>query len=302
MQLDEDLKQYEAVLLNGCAVLGAAHLGFLLTLENENKLRFLKVLSGTSIGSIVGLFFLAKIPLSNVASIFRNESLAGLMQPLDSMADMVDNLGFARSDGVLNLIRDVLAKHGVDWKTLTFKHLKSIGRNVDFLVVTSRYVGGREKFVPAYFTTQSHGDMLVLDAIRLSINIPFLFTATSYQNERYVDGVLTDELPFDYIHEKYGIESEYMLAHAPFVVNNAYDTAPQWWSHLVSLLEYTIDRIRQKKRYKERILLTELSGNGTLLQMQATSPLIDYFIITGIMSTRRFLSINNPTHNRPASH
>lgn len=282
LSVNEDLKQYRAILLNGCAVLGAAHLGFLLGLERENKLRFLKVLSGTSIGSVVALFYLAKVPLDAVARIFRERTLLSFLQPLESIQEMVDEGGFATSDALLSFCNNILRDHGIDGNTLTFETLRNIGRNTDLIVVASRCNRTRGTFEPEYFTTKTHPKMLVLDAIRLSINIPLLFTTPTHEGDQYADGVLTDELPFSYIQDQYSIVIDDMLAHAP------YTKIRRDASSFSILFRHCLTKLRHASA-PHRILHTPLEIGTHTSEIMASPELIDYFIITGIINTRKYL-------------
>lgn len=286
IKIDEDLKQYEAVLLNGCAVLGAAHLGFLLSLEAERKLRFLKVMSGVSIGSIVALFYLAKIPLDFVAQEFRERTMISLLQPLDNVHDMLNESGFSKTDGIIALCRHIITSSSLLPDTLTFKKLFEVGRSVELVIVASKYDTSSGTFIPVYFTTSSHPDMLVLDAVRLSINIPFLFVTPIFQGDQYVDGVLTDELPFTYIQKQYNIDVDCMIAHAP------HSTSLTEPSFLSVLIKHCLTKVRTASA-PHRVLHTALLLPNQLAEVTASRELIDYFIISGIINTRKFLHCNN---------
>ncbi|RYF47390.1 MAG: patatin-like phospholipase family protein [Cytophagaceae bacterium] len=283
MHIDEDLKQYQAILLSGCAVLGAAHLGFLLTLEAERKLRFLKVVTGASIGSIVGLFYLAAIPLDAVAAIFRDHTLLSMLTLLDDMQEMYQQQGLFNPTKIIAVCKDICRRHGVEPDTLTFKALRQTGRPVDLVIVASRYDTLNHTFSPDYFSIETSPDMLVFDAIRLSISIPLVFAVPTYLDAYYVDGVLTDELPFAYIEQKYAIKTDDMLAHAPYSDNH---TSSSMYTHLV---KHCLTQVR-KPTAPHRVLHTKLILPHIASELTTTPELIDYFIISGIITTRTFLS------------
>lgn len=293
--LDEDLKQYQAILLNGCATLGAAHVGFLLSLENAKKLRFLKVISGVSIGSIVAMFFLANVRLEKVIQIFRQFSLLSLLQPLDDVRGMINEMGIAVPDKIISLCQFILEEEtGIkNFKAFTFKELRKKGRNTDLIIVASQYKANHPAFIPVYFSTTSHPDMPVFDAIRLSINIPILFTTPIYNDHQYLDGVLTDELPFDYVMKHYNITLSDMLAHAPQIRSMSMSdttTAPRLnpQSLMYVLYTYCLDKIR-RSAYPERILHSHIAVGDSISENIASPELIDYFVISAIKATRQYI-------------
>lgn len=300
-KIAEDLKQYSAILLSGCAVLGAAHVGFLLSLQQEQRCRFLKVVSGTSIGSLVAMFFAAGIPLTNVLDVFRKHTLLSLIEPLDSVGDMLQAIGVGTSDRIIALCENLLREHDIDPTIFTFAKMKSIGLHIDCVVVASLIedVTSDVMFTPAYFSAHTHPQMLVLNAIRLSINIPFVFAAPSFEGLSYMDGILTDELPFAYIADKYNLDIEDMLAHAPFSCdhnNNNNNNNMTVSSLLRKLFQHSLHRIRAAS-HAERVVRTKLLVS-LADEISATPSLIDYFVICGIKNTRRFINASEHV-NKP---
>ena len=77
---------------------------------------------------------------------------------------------------------------------LKFKDLKKKLYVSAFCLNTSR---------TEYFSVDTHPDMYVIDAVCMSMSIPFVFTATTFDNKTYVDGGLIEKLPYaPFIHKK----------------------------------------------------------------------------------------------------
>ena len=71
-----------------------------------------------------------------------------------------------------------------------------------------------------YFNHINTPDCQVVDAILMSISIPFLFTPFKYENKLYLDGGLTNNYPIDYF--KDNIDNTLgILVHTP--INKCYD-------------------------------------------------------------------------------
>ncbi len=210
--MSEEFKQYHALLLSGCACFGSGHIGFLLSLQNARRLRFLKVIAGTSIGSIVGFMFLLGVDLKLMFKLFINHQLVHLLQAPPSSED----LGLADNLLVIASIVDILLSVDIE-PNITFAELYRDNK-IKFVVTASKLTS-TNSYLPAYFSVDTKPDMKVLDAIRASISIPVLFTYFSYENEMYCDGALTADLPFDYLETTYSIAEEDMLAHSPIGVD-----------------------------------------------------------------------------------
>jgi predicted acylesterase/phospholipase RssA len=49
--------------------------------------------------------------------------------------------------------------------------------------------------ITEYFSVDTHPDMKVIDAVCMSIAIPFVFSSREYMNRTYVDGGIVESLP-----------------------------------------------------------------------------------------------------------
>lgn len=53
-----------------------------------------------------------------------------------------------------------------------------------------------DRSTTVYFSQDTHPDMSVLDAVCMSISVPFLFSAFKYDDHLYVDGGLVESIPY----------------------------------------------------------------------------------------------------------
>lgn len=289
--VDEDLKQYEVVLLSGCACIGASHLGFLLALQNAKKLRFLRVLCGTSIGSIIGLLFLLQLDIKQIFDSFAHHRMIDLLN-LQSADIAKRDVGLANTDFVIAHMIDVLLGFEKN-PDITFEQLYDLNP-ITFVVTASKR--NSSSYVGEYFSRDTNPQMKVLDAINASICIPLLFKSVHFQGSEYVDGALVDNLPFRYVHERYKIPFELMLGHSPVGVDRKVDSnttsakttnAQNWIDVLFALFKFTRAELEKYKSMPDRTIFTMIEG--TSLNMQTDEQMSLYYFYQGIQFTNKYI-------------
>ena len=144
---------------------------------------------GSSIGSINAflfsinytpdelIIFLSNIDLSNIGNTFNLELF-------------IEKYGFSDADEFIKIV-EILFYNKMKMINITFKDLHIITKN-KLLIVGTNFTKGREEV----FSVDTTPNMNVLDAIRISISIPILFTPIKYNNCYYIDGCVLGNLPF----------------------------------------------------------------------------------------------------------
>jgi NTE family protein len=154
-----------------------------INLNNINKF------VGSSIGSITAflfsinytpdelIIFLSNIDLSNIGNIFNLELF-------------IEKYGFSDANEFIKIV-EILFYNKMKMINVTFKDLYIITKN-KLLIIGTNFTKGKEEV----FSVDTTPTMLVLDAIRISISIPLLFTPIKHNNCYYVDGCILGNLPF----------------------------------------------------------------------------------------------------------
>lgn len=155
--------------LGGGAVRGAAHVGVMAVLEREGIRP--DVISGTSIGAVVGAAFAAGISSAEVLQRFRTSSWSHVARPTRHL-----RLSMAQASPLADLVRR--ATHAE-----TFSDLE-----IPLAVVASDILTGETVMI-------SEGPLV--DAIMASAAIPLLFEPVRRNGRLLVDGGLTDNVPVD---------------------------------------------------------------------------------------------------------
>lgn len=176
---------YENIAFSGGSNRGYCYLGVLRAFEKHKELlKNIKNISGSSIGSFFAVIF-------NMG--FTNEELVSFLNINIEITDIdietfFEKYGFSSGMDIIVLFRDIISKkYNPD---ITFEELyKNTGKNL--------YIGisSLSKCEVEYLSHFNHPKLRIIDAIRISISLPFIFTAVKMNNSLYIDGALFERLP-----------------------------------------------------------------------------------------------------------
>jgi predicted acylesterase/phospholipase RssA len=79
-----------------------------------------------------------------------------------------------------------------------------------------------------YFSKDSHPDMKVIDAVCMSMAVPFIFACGSYENRTYVDGGVKEEFPLTPFLDKKPHEITCMKIKMDRIYQDTIDTPKQF--------------------------------------------------------------------------
>jgi predicted acylesterase/phospholipase RssA len=154
---------------------------------------YIKNVAGTSMGAFFSLAFALKVPIEELEKIviktINNENLRII--PSNKFVDIFMNLGFNDSRLYLKEIKEYV-KNKYDVDDLTFMELSKI-TGVNIYVSTTRVNDGTN-FI---FNVDDTPNVSVFDAIAASMCIPILSKPIRINNAYYVDGCISNNLPYD---------------------------------------------------------------------------------------------------------
>jgi predicted acylesterase/phospholipase RssA len=164
-------------------VLGPGALGYFSLLgyvkSIEDKLEGIKELSGASAGAIISLFLSVGLSVDEIIKFSFDFNVPEFVK-ID-LGCFFNKFGFVDIDPIRSKLIEFCKGNP------TFKELKKKLYVSAFCLNTSK---------TEYFSVDTHPDMYVIDAVCMSMSIPFIFTATTYNNKTYVDGGLIERYPF----------------------------------------------------------------------------------------------------------
>jgi len=163
-------------------ILGPASMGIFSMLgclmQHEEDLKHIKEISGSSAGAIIGACMAIEMPLKDILhgclSVDLERCTKYRIHTLFKHYGLVD----------MNVVRDALVK--LIGCSPTFRDLKK-------KLYISSYCLNRGR--TEYFSIDTHPDMLVVDAVCMSISIPFLSAANEYNCMYYMDGGIQERIP-----------------------------------------------------------------------------------------------------------
>lgn len=182
---------YKTLVLSGGGSNGIGSVGALKKLHETKSIFYVQNYIGCSIGSII-CFFLA-IGFTPIELYDEFDNFDAKCFKYNEVYDFFKTFGLESADLFMSKIVDITMKKDVS-PLITFRQLKE-KFNVNLLVVGSNVSTHKE----VYFQSNSeYGEMKILDAIRVSIAIPLLFTPVKIDNEYYVDGGLSENYAMTY--------------------------------------------------------------------------------------------------------
>ena len=187
---------YDVLVLSGGSRKGVAQLGFLHNMQQKKYIKCSKFHGyvGTSMGSIICfLLLIGYTPVEILTHIC--QSNIDLKSNLNFLG-LFTNYGIRTNDDIFDVV-EKLAEEKIGFLP-TMKELYEKFRRY-FVCVTHRLTGNSE--VPigtVYFDHISHPNLSCIEAMKMSINIPFLFGKYIYDKQYYVDGGISDNYAIEY--------------------------------------------------------------------------------------------------------
>ena len=161
-------------------VIGPAAMGIFsfigcLTHIDLNKI---EEVSGSSAGAILGLFICLGKTVEEIKEFCLNVNLTELSKM--SISTFLSSFGLISHDPIKKEFRDFCGGNP------TFRELSKKLHVTCFCV---------NKCETQYFSVDAHPDMHVIDAVCMSMSVPFLFETCKYKNFTYLDGGTYESVP-----------------------------------------------------------------------------------------------------------
>ncbi len=161
---------------------GIASLGALVELQKAGWLADARTFAGTSVGAVLATLLATNADLE---AAFAEHVLEFEYASSYDLAGLDKTFGLDTGEGLTAWIDRLLGG-----RRLTFQDIKNVYGAT--LLVCASNLNTRDAVV---FGPDTHPDMDVATALRMSCSIPLYFAAVTYQGELYVDGAITDNMP-----------------------------------------------------------------------------------------------------------
>jgi predicted acylesterase/phospholipase RssA len=187
------MKEFHSIVLSGGVFKGVAFLGCLKYLEENKLLSPISTYVGASSGSIIAfLTCLGYTPYESLESCKTAISRYVSHEiSVDALLDIMSTMGVDDGSFVTDWLADCLFSKK-QLRNINFRDFgKSTGKN---LIVCASNITQKTM---TFFSMDKTPDVDVIDAIRASISVPFIFTPKRIGDDVYVDAGLFNNFPIE---------------------------------------------------------------------------------------------------------
>lgn len=183
----------ENLVFSGGGIKIYTFLGFIKSLKEQNLLDNIKSIIGTSAGSVIASMICLGYKYEEIEEILLKIKINNFNNfKAEDILTFFDNYGV--DDGeIFSKILKVIIKAKTGDENYTFKQLFDNYKKKLIITVTCLNTLNCE-----YLNYETHPDMKIMDAIMMSICVPFVFKPISFKDKLYVDGALLNHYPIDY--------------------------------------------------------------------------------------------------------
>lgn len=275
---------YKNLIFSGGGVKGYLFLGVFKYLEENNLIKDVKSIAGTSIGSLFALCFVLKYSFDDLYKIFIK---INLMENIDAFngdifTKFMTKYGIESGENLVRIAK-IFIKYKTENEDVTFKDLYKYN-NVD-LRISATCVNDMDCVI---FDHTTHPDVKVVDVLRMSVSVPFFFEPVSFSDKLYVDGGLTNNYPIEIYKEEIKETLGFLITSK--TQSEKIENVEQYiLCILKSTLSY-IDYCKMREFKKNTILLFDDTG---VLNLDITNEKKDKMVELGYQKTLEFFKKNN---------
>ena len=170
------------------------YLGLLKLLEEYNIINSINEFIGCSSGAIFSLLLSINFNYDELLLLFNNIFFTNFLNNYD-IINIIENYGISDTNNIINIIT-IIIKNKLKLDNLdnfTFRDHYKLTKNK--LIINGSNLTDNKCEI---FSNEITPNMLIIDAIKISINIPFLFKNIEYNNKIYCDGGVFSNYPIKY--------------------------------------------------------------------------------------------------------
>jgi NTE family protein len=186
--MDKSYKLDELIICSG-GVKCIYIIGCLNNLSKVHPLHLFNYYTGCSAGSIICLLLNIGYNIDDIENIINIDFK--IFQEV-KITNLINYGGFDNGIKINNLFKAFLLNKNID-VNITFKELYDKTNKVLTFTTTNITTGKSE-----YHNCITQPNMPILLSLRMSINIPIVYTPIKYNDNYYVDGALLDSYPYNY--------------------------------------------------------------------------------------------------------
>lgn len=207
------MSQFRNLIFEGGGVKGIAYAGAIKVLTEKNILADIRRVGGTSAGAITAALLAFGAGWTDVRDIVGGTDFGEFMDDswgfIRNVLRIVKKFGLCKGKTFTKWMRDQIGTMTGN-PDLTFADLENL-KEKDPTKFRSLYVVGTNlsRQIPEVFSAEKTPNMMIGEAVRISMGIPLFFAAILSNNETWVDGGITWNYPIDlFDNQKYISDAE----------------------------------------------------------------------------------------------
>jgi len=181
---------YRNLVIGGGGIKGLYFLGALKKLEENKVLDKIQNYAGTSVGAIICVLLLVGYTAQEIFDFMYNLDL-GKVEIEFSIDNLLDKFGLDTGNKVEYIIRRLISEKTGNEHITMQELFEETGKG---LTIVSTCMSEHKSY---YLTHETHPDLPVVQALRMSISIPIAFEPIKYDNKYFIDGGVLDNYPFE---------------------------------------------------------------------------------------------------------
>lgn len=184
--------EFDTLVLSGGGIKGFNILGSLFYLHKMGYLHNIKKYIGTSVGYILIILLIFDYdPLEILTEFIKNKFIKRIK--IFNFLQMINGKGLINFDIINGIVKELLDKKNID-STMTLSELYDLK---GFLIygITFNFTKLREEII----CHETFPNMTILEAIRLTSNIPIIFDKYLYNNNIYFDGFISNNFAINLV-------------------------------------------------------------------------------------------------------
>lgn len=175
------------LIIGGGGIKGLCFLGCLKKLFEIYPFDEFNNFSGVSVGAFIMVLLIIGYTIEDLKDFFVKNDLYTFTDY--KFTNLIKEYGCDKGEKILNLIKAFFKTKNINYNITFIEFYKKFNKCI--------YICGSNISLEnvEYFSHLNNPDMKIIDAIRISISVPILFTPIKYNNYYYVDGVLLENYP-----------------------------------------------------------------------------------------------------------
>lgn len=187
-----DNKLITNLVLGGGGSRSASYVGVFQALEEFGCQKHIKNIAGSSAGGLFGFIWTLGFTSQEISTVLKEIKFGDFGDfEINMIENFLGHCGLDQGRRLWKFLELILESKNLPTGLTLLGHFKKTGIRL-ILTGSKICLGGA---IPVYFDYISNPDMRIIDALRITISYPIIFTPHFHQNYPYLDGGLSDNYP-----------------------------------------------------------------------------------------------------------